>query len=110
MNVDLNAASNFIGPLDGTLRIRLNALIENPCEATWDDAHSIVLNAGPGTGFGLTLWQAVLAVDPTFPQSGPRTAWVEDDSELGGHSEPISGWERVPTADVIRQAINYATR
>lgn len=108
MNIDLNAASNLFGALSGEVRARLMAAIERPGEETWDDAHSIILNRD--VGLGLTLWQAVIKVDPAFASvPGPMTQWVED-SGRGGHYEPVSGWSRTPSADVIRQAINYATR
>ena len=109
MRIDLNAASNMFGPLSGEVRERLMAAISDPCEATWDDAYSIILN--PDVGLGLTLWQAVRAVDPSFASAqGPVTRWVDDDSELGGHSEPVSGWSQIPSAETILQAISYATR
>lgn len=109
MQIDLNAASNMFGPLSGELRQRVMAAISDPGEATWGDAYSVILN--PDVGLGLTLWQAVLAVDPGFASArGPVTRWVEDDSELGGHSEPVSGWSRTPSAETILQAVSYATR
>ena len=94
MNIDLNAASNFFGPLSGEVRVRLMAAINDPGQATWDDAHCIILSFTPM----LTLWQAVIAVDPTFPQS----AHLQDDNTFA--------WPRTPSPDVIVQAIQYATR
>lgn len=111
MRIDLNAASNMFGPLSGGVRVRLMAAINNPCEETWDDAYTIILNFGRGTGLGLTLWQAVLEVDPGFASAkAPVSRLAEDDSELGVHSESVSGWSRTPSAETILQAINYATR
>lgn len=107
MKVDLNLASNMWGPIGGELRARLVAAIERPGEETWDDAYTVILDRGSW----LTLWQAVIAVDPSFAAvSGPVTQWVEDNSRLGGHSEPVAGWERTPDAETIIQAIGYATR
>ena len=109
MRIDLNAASNMLGPLDGEVRQRLMAAISDPCEATWDDAYSVILTWD--THCSLTLWQAVIAVDPSFATAqAPVTRWVGDDSELGGHSEPVSGWSRTPSPETIMQAISYATR
>lgn len=104
--IDLNLASNPLGPLSGEVRVRIVAVIERPCDETWDDAHCVILNRESW----MTLWQAVMAIDPTFPTAGPVTSWVEDDGPLGGHSEPVSGWERIPDAETIIQAVNYATR
>jgi hypothetical protein len=107
VKVDLNAASNMFGVLGGSTRMRLMAVLSDPTPETWDDAYTILLNGDRL----VTLWQAVLAVDPGFASAkAPVTRWVDDDSELGGHSEPVSGWSRVPTAEIIQQAIGYATR
>jgi hypothetical protein len=102
---DLNKGSNLLGPLSGEIRARLVAAITVPCEETWDDAYTVILDRSTW----LTLWQAVLAVDPGFASAqAPVTRWVDDSSELGGHSEPVSGWSRTPSAEIIRQAIAYA--
>ena len=106
--VDLLLATNMHGPLGSDVLARLAAVIDNPTNETWQDAHSIILNRD--VGLGVTLWQAVCELDPSYKHIGPRSAWIEDDSDLGGHSEPISGWAKIPPADLIRQAINYATR
>lgn len=94
--VDLNLARNVRGPLDGTLRARLTAAIGQPGEATWDAAYSIILN--PDVGFGLSLWQAVCALDSSYASVGP----VTEDGKRGP-------WGKVPPAGLIVQAINYAT-
>jgi hypothetical protein len=62
-------ATNLFGVLSPAVRARLLALILDPSPDTWDDAHSIVLNGGPGR-VGTTLWQAVLPVDPDCPRRG----------------------------------------
>jgi hypothetical protein len=103
----LDMASNMWGRLSDDIRARLTAAIEHPGEETWDDAYSIILDRDSWT----TLWQAVLATEPSFASArAPVTRWVPDDSELGGHSEPVSGWSRTPAAETIIQAINYAVR
>ena len=107
--VDLLLATDMMGrPLGSDQLARLAAVIDNPTEATWDDAHSIILNGS--VGLGLTLWQAVCELDPSYTTTGPVHSWIKDDSDLGGHSEPASGWVKIPPAQLIRQAINYATR
>lgn len=102
---DLNRASNLFGALSGEVRARLVAAVTIPCEETWDDAYSIILDHESFT----TLWRAVLAVNPEFATAqAPVTRWVDDSSPLGGHSEPVWGWSRTPDAETIRQAIAYA--
>lgn len=104
---DLNQASNLHGALDGEQRAKLTAAIGNPCEETWDAARAVILDRESFT----TLWQAVIAVDPEFAAvRGPSTRQVPDRSRRGYHSERVSGWSRTPSAEVLRQAIGYATR
>jgi hypothetical protein len=107
---ELGLGTSMLGsPLSEGIKGRLRAAVETPCASTWDNAYTIILNGG--VGLGLTLWQAVLMVDPEFGSAqGPVTRWVEDATrEHGGYSVPVSGWTRTPAADVIRQAIAYAT-
>lgn len=85
---DLELARNLHGRLTPKLRARVLRALLDP-DRWWDDAHGIVVGGDGWT----TLWQAVLAVDPTFPQSHPYG----------------SPWERVPTPELIRDAIRYAT-
>jgi hypothetical protein len=88
---------NMFGPCLQNAKIikRLNAVLDNPCEATWDDAHSIIVGADGFT----TLWQCVIAVDPFFPRTGPRT----DDK-----GNVIRRWERVPDHFTLRRALKFA--
>jgi hypothetical protein len=98
MNIDLDLAANMLGkPLSEDARARLAAVLAHPDNETWQDAHSIII--APHPGFGLTLWQAVIAVVPGFPQTGP--------SYTTGRFTP---WEQIPTSEQIAQAINYGTR
>jgi len=100
MQIDLDLAAGMLGkPLTEDARGRVLAVVADPSQETWADAYSIVL--APHPGFGLTLWQAVLAVDPTFPQRGPL---------YGSDGTQLEGWERIPTTGLLEQAINYATR
>lgn len=81
---------NYSGALDDRVRLRLYAAVEVPCSVTWNDAYSLVVSTSRPS---LTLWQAVLAVDPSFPQRGP-----------------IDGeWPIVPTRAVLIAALEHAT-
>src|SRR6266487_2904411 len=91
----LDRATDLFGPLDPGCRIRIRALLANPCEETWDDAHSIILNGRTWR----TLWQVVLLVDPAFPTSGAVT-------DAAGRR--IEGWTAVPSEFPIRRAIQLA--
>jgi hypothetical protein len=99
LELDLDLATNFMGrPIADDARDRLIACWRDPTEQSWEAAHAIILN--DAVGLGMTLWQAVRAVDPTFPASGP--SWTE-------HGRRIRGWSRVPDAALIRAAIHHAT-
>ncbi len=90
MTAYLDRCHNIFGNLAPDLRRRLEAVIENPNHETWDNAYSICIS-----GF-TTLWQAVIAIDPTFPRTGP----VED---RAGHR--LKGWERVPDQLTLYRAL-----
>lgn len=87
--LSLEFASNMFGKLKPEIKKRLQAVIDNPCQETWDDAYSIILN---GSGRMQTLWTAVLAVKPNFCQGKPCDA----------------PWEEIPTSEEIIQAIKNA--
>jgi hypothetical protein len=85
----LQKATNLVGGLNPNLKARIIALVENPTQETWDNAHSIIVNGDRC----ITLWKAVLRVDPTFPRSR-----IKD--------QP---WERIPDRDTVLEAITQAT-
>ena len=86
----LNFATNLFGKnLSPDIKQRLEAVIENPNQDTWEDAHSIIIN---GAGRTSTLWQAVLFVDPQFIRSKPFDA----------------PWTQIPSSETIMKAIRAA--
>lgn len=85
----LEFATNLFGNIKPEIKARLQAVIDNPCQETWEDAYSIILN---GSGKMRTLWQAVLIVNPRFQN---RRA----DGAL---------WDKIPTQEVIVEAIKLA--
>jgi hypothetical protein len=86
---DLDMARNMLGPLDERIRARVERVLENPTQETWDDAYSIIV----GSDGWMTLWQAVLKMDRAFPRSKPC-------------DEP---WPRVPSRETLLRALAYAT-
>lgn len=84
----LDQTTNLFGRLSGDVRERLVAVLANPSQETWDDAYSIIVNSSRF----ITMWQAVLVVDPSFPA-------FKDSDGL---------WPRVPDYDTIARAIRYA--
>lgn len=87
LSLDLRKATNFLGPLGPDICRRVKAVIANPTEKTWNNAYIIILNARTDT----TLWQAVVAVDPTFPTT-----------KSGNH------WRRIPDKTTLLAAVHYA--
>jgi hypothetical protein len=80
---------NVFGGLKGDVRKRLLAVLNNPSQKTWNDAHTIII-----TGTKMTsLWQAVLAVDTTFTRSKPSEA----------------PWPIIPDQFTLCRAIRQAT-
>lgn len=97
--LDVARAENLFGPLDDEGRQRLIAVIDNPCEETWEAAHSLVITMRKGGMIGATLWQAVIWVDSTFPDTGPI-------ADAAGNR--LSGWDRIPDRDLLLRALRWA--
>jgi hypothetical protein len=85
----LEFGTNMFGKLKPEVKARLQAVINNPCQETWEDAYSIILNA---SGKTTTLWQAVIKHDWDMQQSKPLD----------------SPWSHIPTSETIVKAINDA--
>lgn len=84
--------ANIFGPLDAVQRRRLHEVLHDPVRY-WDRDHGLLLRPT------LTLWQAILRVDPTFPRTGPVT---------DRHGRVVEDWPRYPDSVLIGRAIRYA--
>lgn len=80
-------ATNMFGHLKPETKERLYKVIANPCQETWEDAHSIILS---NKGKMPTLWNAVLEIDPSFIR----------------HKKLDSEWPNIPTRETIIKAID----
>jgi hypothetical protein len=78
---------NIFGPLAPYERRRLGAVLAMPTQDTWGVAHTMIINRDL-----LTLWEAVVAVDPTFP----------------AQHKPGTRWPRIPDQLTLRRAMRYA--
>lgn len=96
IEIELDLAKNMFGKLKPEYKTMLRAVLYHPTEETWEDAHSIIVGADEW----MTLWQAVIAIDPTFPQVGPST-----DSS----GRVVKRWRRIPTQALLLAALQYAT-
>jgi hypothetical protein len=84
--ISLEFATNMLGTLKPEIKQRLQAVIDNPCQETWEDAHCIIIN---GSGRMKTLWNAIHTVRPDFCRGKKLDA----------------PWAEIPTSEEIVQAI-----
>lgn len=94
----LDDARNMFGPLSDDVRARVQAFLADPNTDTWDNAAHVVIAYRAGC-LGTTLWQAVRALDPTFPGVGRRTS----------KGKVVEDWARIPDALTVARAIRQAT-
>ncbi len=85
----------MFGPLTPDVRQRVAAYLAAPSERGWEDINSVIIKP---EGHPRTLWQAVRAVDPSFPSTGPKYS-------LGRR---VEGWKRIPNAILLARAIKQA--
>ncbi|MBN1881021.1 MAG: hypothetical protein JW885_02505 [Deltaproteobacteria bacterium] len=88
---------NMFGPIGDDIKGRLDSFFKNPDEATWDDVSGIIIGGDGHT----TFWQAVIAVDPSFPKRASLRDPLPDEP-------PFSIWERIPDEFTARRALEYA--
>ena len=96
-NAFVDDCRNMFGSLDAECRGRLEAVLDNPTEETWDEAYSLIVGKDGFT----TLWQAWVKVDPAAPRSGPR-----DDMK----GKRISGWPSIPDQLTLYRALREVTQ
>lgn len=87
--IALEFGTNIFGKLKPEIKERLEAVIDNPCQDTWDDAYSIILTLDNGM---TTLWNAVIKIDANMQRSKPSE----------------SKWSYIPSKEIITKAINLA--
>jgi hypothetical protein len=95
MTLLANARNGFDKPLSSDSRVRIRKFLREPSESAWDDVYTILVTPR------LTIWQAVCALDPSFPASVAST---------GSHSGPSWRWTRIPDVMLVARAIREATK
>ena len=98
MKTLLNCRNMLGRPLSAESIKRIKRFLADPTAENWDDIHGIIIS--PGKGEVITIWNAVLALDPTFPRTGRAT-------DLKGNV--VKEWERVPTPLEVLRAIRNIT-
>jgi len=80
----------MFGPIVNNPKVieRLETFFQYPTEAAWEDCYTTIVGADGFT----TFWEAVLAVEPSFPRSKPRR----------------SAWSKIPDQVTARRALEYA--
>lgn len=86
--------TNMFGPVDAKIRVRLRQVLSKP-RRYWDRDHGLILRNRPH----LTLWQAIIAIDRTFPRTGRVT-----DSQ----GRIVEDWRRYPDSVLVGRAIKHA--
>lgn len=94
---ELDMARTCFGELTLDQKNRLLAFYDYPSDETWDDCFNITIMP---YGHINTVWQAVCAIDPDFPSRGPAV------DAFGNRLEP---WVAIPSRELFRQAMIYAT-
>ena len=128
----LDSATNIHGQLSEDVRARVARYLEAPSAEGWDDINGIVINHAAGLGHArpATIWQAVIAVDPSFrnisiPQPASRcpicgvpiykrkcghcgNVLRASQIELVGRRPAVQRWTRWPDALLLARAIRAA--
>lgn len=99
----LEGATNFLGPIGPQAKKRILRYLGDPSTENWDDVYGIIINekGGPVSGRPRTIWQAVIAVDPTFRDIALPT-------RLYGGQPPEARWAKWPDALLLARAIKAA--
>jgi hypothetical protein len=92
----LDGATNFCGEVDEKIRTRIRAYLDEPTEAGWSDIAGIIITPSLRCG---SLWQWVMVVDPTFPNTGPS---------YDRNFKQRARWKRIPDALLLARAIRAA--
>lgn len=88
-----DGCNNMFGPIDPNAKHRIRRFLIHPTSETWDRCYSLIIG---GDGF-TTFWQAVSAVNPSFP----RSTRMDPDTFK-------AVWEEIPDAFTAHRALKYA--
>jgi hypothetical protein len=107
--IEIARCRNIFGPLNAESRSRLLAVLNKPSRETWNNTYSLIIAFGSESE---TLWQAVVAVDPSFPHTFTQrsTGPVGSTPSAADKKKALDGrWSRIPTRDLILRAVRHAT-
>lgn len=86
-------ATNLSGALKPSTVAKIQTYIENPTFDNWDEIKGIIISS---KSF-ITIWQAVQAIDPSFPLSGR----VKDETGF-----IVKEWAKKPSAELLIKAVS----
>jgi hypothetical protein len=88
---NLEKCQNMFGyEIDNEIKDRVKAFFKNPCEDTWNDIFSIIINVD-----GKTIWAGWIELDP----SAPKSARMDKDDCMK------YSWERMPDRFLVYRII-----
>ena len=97
IEVELDLARTCFGQLSDKQRTWLRTYYYYPSDEAWDQCCNLTIQP---YGIVNTVWQAVCAVDPTFPTRGPK---------VDGYGRRVELWKRLPSPELFRTALAFAT-
>ena len=92
----IDKCSNMFGSISNEYRNKIEQYInkENHTSDEWADLAGVIIDWNSDVS---TVWQAVIALDPSFPRSGRVT------TEKG---KVIKDWEKIPSGFTVARAIH----
>lgn len=89
--LSIEFTTNMFGFLPGYLKSALYEYLEFPNQDNWNEIYSYIISS---TGKTTTVWQAVIAIDPSFRYSVPLD------------KGDVTIWPKLPTSELVAKAIN----
>jgi len=88
-------ASNLFGSLPVESKERIKRYLNKPTHKNWDDIYCLIISDGSSRKLS-TIWQAVVAIDPSFPQSAGCNTSCKDLKKK---------WPTIPSAETVIHAM-----
>ncbi len=76
--------------------LNVKKYLANPTPNSWSNINGIIINSR-----GKTIWQAIIAIDPSFPTTGRRIEFST--------GKTLKEWDRIPEPEIVLKAINAFT-
>jgi hypothetical protein len=90
----LDKATGVFGTLDAGSKARIINYLHEPTEDGWWGIYCTIINGKAPLNRPRTVWEAVVAVDPSFQRSAPPARDI--------------AWRRIPDAVTLARALRHA--